>query len=202
MKLMKSTTSPFARLAHMALIEAGADCEIELLNPWADPEQLVARNPARRVPCLELDDGTILTEAMVIAMYAADIAPGGSHLKSNTPQGYEICGLAFGVIEAAVYMMTGRKLFSDDLGVTEFDETHPVAERRRNAMQVGLTRLDGMVDRLSEDKLGLPELLVVDAVQYMDFRFPGSDWRPEIPNLDAWIERVGSHKSVSETIPS
>ena len=199
---MKSTTSPFARLAHMALIEAGATYDVDLLNPWADPDRLVERNPAKRVPCLELDDGTILTEAMVIAMYAADIAPEGSHLKANTPQGYEICGLAFGVIEAAVYMMTGRKLFSDDLGVTEFDDTHPVAERRRNTMKVSLGRLEGMTDRLREDKLGLPELLVVDAVQYMDFRYPDNPWRPEIPNLDAWIERVGHHKSVSETIPS
>ena len=201
MKLIKSTTSPFARLAHMALIEAGADVEVVLLNPWADPEQLVSRNPAKRVPCLELDDGTVLTEAMLIAAYAADVAPDGSHLKHTTPQGYEIAGLAFGVIEAAVYMMTGRKLFSDDLGVTEFDKTHPVAERRRDTMKVSLRRLDGMVDRLSTDALGLPELLVVDAVQYMDFRFPDSDWRPEIPALDAWIARVSDRPSVRETLP-
>ncbi|WP_175481782.1 glutathione S-transferase N-terminal domain-containing protein [Palleronia pelagia] len=199
---MKSTTSPFARLAHMALIEAEAEYEIELLNPWADPEQLVALNPSKRVPCLQLDDGTVLTEAMVIAMYAADIAPEGSHLKSNTSHDYEICGLAFGVIEAAVYMMTGRKLFSDDLGVDEFDRTHPVAQRRRDAMIVGLGRIEALVDRLSENRLGLAELLVVDAVQYMDFRFPDSDWRPEIPRLDAWIERAHEHRSVSETIPS
>lgn len=202
MKLMKSTSSPFGRLAHMSLIEAGAEYEVELLNPWADPEPLVELNPARRVPCLQLDDGTVLTEAMVIAMYAADIAPEDSHLKSRTPQDYQICGLAFGVIEAAVYMMTGRKLFSDDLGVTAFDETHPVADRRRTAMQVGLTKLDGMVDRLSTDRLGLAELLVVDAVQYMDFRFPNSDWRPSIPNLDAWIARVSTQPAVSETTPS
>lgn len=202
MKLMKSTTSPFARLAHMALIEAQADFEVELLNPWADPDQLVQLNPAKRVPCLQLDDGTILTEAMVIAMYAADIAPDGSHLKSNSPQDYEICGLSFGVIEAAVYLMTGRKLFSDDLAVTDFDDTHPVAERRRDTIKVSLGRLDGIVDRLSEDNLGLAELLVVDAVQYLDFRYPDNPWRPEIPNLDAWIDRVSGHKSVSETIPS
>ena len=202
MKLMKSTTSPFARLAHMALIEAQVEVEIELLNPWADPDQLVALNPARRVPCLQLDDGTVLTEAMVIAMFAADIAPAGSHLKTQTPQGLEVCGLAFGVIEAAVYMMTGRKLFSDDLGKTDFDETHPVADRRRTAMRQGLARLDGMTDRLSTTALGLPELLVVDAVQYLDFRFPGSDWRPAIPRLDAWIASVAHHSSVARTIPS
>lgn len=201
MHLMKSTTSPFGRLAHMMLIEAEADFGVELLNPWADPAQLVALNPAKRVPTLQLADGTVLTEAMVIAMHAADIAPAGSHLKHNTPAQYEIMGLAFGAIEAAVYIMTGRKIVSDDLANTAFD-AHPVAERRRETMQVALTRLDAMVDRLGEAKLGLAELLAVDAVQYMDFRFPGAAWRPRIPNLDAWIARVSHHPSVKDTLPS
>ncbi|MCC2113799.1 MAG: glutathione S-transferase N-terminal domain-containing protein, partial [Hyphomicrobiales bacterium] len=152
MHLMRSTTSPFGRLAHAMLIEAGGAFDVELLNPWADPPQLVALNPAKRVPTLRLDDGTVLTEAMVIAMYAADIAPEGSHLKQNTPAQYEIMGLAFGAMEAAVYIMTGRKIISDDLAKTEFD-AHPVAERRRQTMRVALCRLDGMTDRLREDRL-------------------------------------------------
>ena len=69
-------------------------------------------------------------------------------------------------------------------------------------MRVSLIRLDGMVDRLSDGALGLPEMLVVDAVQYMDFRFPDSDWRPDIPTLDAWIARVSERPSVARTIPS
>lgn len=200
MKLMKSTTSPFGRLAHMMLIEAGLQFEIELVNPWIDPPQLVALNPARRVPTLQLDDGTILTETMMIAMYAADHAPAGSHLKHSSARAYEITGLAFGAIEAAVYIMNGRKIISDDVADTAFD-SHPLAERRRSAMQVGLSRVDGMADRLRTDKLGLAELSVVDAVQYMDFRFPDAEWRPQIPNLDAWIERISDIPSVRDTLP-
>ena len=201
MHLMKSTTSPFGRLAHAMLMEAGADFEVELLNPWADPAQLVALNPAKRVPTLRLDDGTVLTEAMVIAMHAADIAPEGSHLKANTVAHYAIVGMAVGVIEAAVNVMVGRKLTSDDLGNPEFD-AHPVAERRRETMRVGLGALDARVGDLREDRMGLAEILVVDAVQYMDFRFPGAAWRPDIAALDAWIRRVSHHPSIRETVPS
>lgn len=201
MKLMKSTTSPFGRLAHAMLIEAGATLEVELLNPWADPEPLVRRNPARRVPTLLLDDGTVLTEAMLIAMHARDIAPDGSHLKRPGPGSYEIAGLAHGVIEAAVYIMTGRKITSDDLGNPAFD-SHPVAERRRRAMIDGLSRIEGMADRLGEGQIGLAEIGVVDAVQYMDFRFPDAAWRPPIPALDAWIGRVADRPSLQRTIPS
>ncbi|MBB3710512.1 glutathione S-transferase [Limimaricola variabilis] len=201
MKLMKSTTSPYGRLAHAALIEAGAEPEIDLLNPWADPAELIEINPARRVPTLILDDGTVLTESYVIAAYARDIAPEGSHLKSPAPGAYEIAGLAQGVIDAAVYIMTGRKITSDDLANPAFD-AHPVAARRRRAMVEGLTRLDAMADRLSETEIGLAEIGVVNAVQYIDFRFPGADWRPEIPALDAYVARVIARPSLQRTIPS
>ena len=202
MHLMKSTTSPFARLAHAMLIEAGAEFEVELLNPWADPDQLVALNPARRVPTLRLDDGTVLTEAMAIALFARQIAPGRSHLKHEpTPAQLEIVGQAFGVVEAAVYVMAGRMITSGNLADLTFD-AHPIAERRRQAMRELLDRIEGAVDRLRADVLGLPELLVVDAVQYMDFRFSGADWRPDIPKLDAWIASVAHHPSVAQTMPS
>ena len=201
MKLMKSTTSPYGRLAHAALIEAGAEPEIELLNPWADPAQLVERNPARRVPTLVLDDGTVLTESHVIAAFARDIAPEGSHLKSPATKSYEIAGLAQGVIDAAVYIMTGRKITSDDLANPAFD-AHPVADRRRRAMVEGLLRLETMADRLSETEIGLAEIGVVNAIQYIDFRFPSADWRPEIPALDAYVVRAMARPSLRRTIPS
>lgn len=201
MKLLKSTTSPFARLAHAALIEAGVTTEVELLNPWADPAALLRVNPARRVPTLILDDGTILTEAMLIARHAVTLSPEGSHLRSETPGQLAIAGLGFGIIEAAVYIMTGRKIVSDDLAVTDFD-THPVAERRRRAMVEGLTQLEGQADRLSRKRLGLAELIVADAIQYIDFRFPRADWRPAIPQLDGWLRDAMAHPSLRDTVPS
>jgi glutathione S-transferase len=201
MKLMKSTTSPYARLAHAMLIEAGADFRIDMINPWADPSQLVAANPARRVPTLLLDDGTILTEAMLIAIYAADIAPEGSHLKVARPRQHEIAGRAWGVVEAAVHIMVGRKIVSDDLANTEYD-SHPVARRRFDTMVNGLSALEKMAADLSDAHLGMAELCVADAIEYMDFRFPGAAWRPEIPALDGWLLRAAHHPSIRDTVPS
>ncbi|TBN38339.1 hypothetical protein EYE42_12995 [Paracoccus subflavus] len=201
MKLLKNTTSPFARLAHAMLIEAGAAPEVELVNPWADPEALTEANPARRVPALILDDGTILTEAMLIARHATAISPQGSHLRDDDPAKLAIAGLGFGTIEAAVYIMTGRKIVSNDLAVTDFDR-HPVADRRRGAMRDSLTRIEAQADRLSHDRMGLAELIVADAIQYLDFRFPGADWRPAIPRLDAWLRDAMAQPSVRDTVPT
>ncbi len=202
MKLMKSTTSPYGRMAHAMLIEAQVEpLEVELLNPWADPPQLLDLNPASRVPTLVLDDGTVLTESLVIAMFARDAAPPGSHLKSARAQGYAVAGLAFGVIDAAVNIMAGRKITSDDLADPAFD-THPIAERRRRTMVTGLGRLEPMVDALDADAPGVAEIALVDAVQYMDFRFPGAPWRPSIPRIDAFAQGLAGRRSIAETVPS
>ncbi|SEL09696.1 glutathione S-transferase [Roseovarius nanhaiticus] len=201
MKLMKSTTSPYARLAHAMLIEAGADFELDILNPWADPDQLVAANPARRVPTLIMDDGTVMTEAMLIADHAAKIAPEGSHLKSISPVQYEIAGRAWGVTEAAVHIIIGRKIISDDLAATEYD-SHPVAQRRYASMTNGLTQLEPMADHLSDTHMGMAEISVANAIEYVDFRFPEADWRPAIPALDAWRARNAHRPSLRDTVPS
>jgi glutathione S-transferase len=201
MKLMKSTTSPYARLAHALLIEARAGIEVDIINPWSDPAQLVKANPARRVPTLLLDDGAVLTEAMLIAMYAAEIAPEGSHLKIITPQEYEIAGRAWGVLEASVHIIIGRKIVSDDLENTAYDD-HAVARRRYDSIVNGLVALEPLADALRDTQLGLAELCVAVAIEYMDFRFPHAAWRPAIPALDNWLARVAHHPSIRNTVPS
>ncbi|MEX1233770.1 MAG: glutathione S-transferase N-terminal domain-containing protein [Roseovarius sp.] len=201
MKLMKSTTSPYARLAHAMLIEAGEAFDLDILNPWADPEQLVAANPARRVPTLILDDGTVMTEAMLITDYAAKHAPEGSHLKAISPVQYEIAGRAWGITEAAVHVIIGRKIVSDDLAATEYD-SHPVARRRYASMMNGLTQLESLAGDLSDRHMGIAEISAANALDYVDFRFPKADWRPDIPALDAWRARNAHHPSLAETVPS
>ncbi|MEN3793963.1 glutathione S-transferase N-terminal domain-containing protein [Fulvimarina sp. MAC3] len=200
MKLFKNNTSPFARVAHGMLIEAGAQVEIDLVNQWESPARLVDRNPAQRIPTLELDDGTILTEALIIASYAADIAPEGSHLKTMTPWDYEITGLAFGVFDAAVYTLNGRKIVSGEFGDPAFDGTE-MGLRRRRSMVNGLKRLEGMTGKLSTSTVGLAEISVVTAQGYLALRFPGADWVPATPKIDEFVSDVKDRKSIETTIP-
>ncbi|MER0236509.1 glutathione S-transferase N-terminal domain-containing protein [Fulvimarina sp. MAC8] len=200
MKLFKNNTSPFARVAHAMLIEAGASVEIDMVNQWESPDRLVDRNPAQRIPTLELDDGTILTEALIIATHAADIAPEGSHLKTMTTTDYEITGLAFGVFDAAVYMLNGRKIVSGEFGDPAFDGSE-MGLRRRRSMSNGLKRLEGMTEDLSTSAIGLAEISVVTAHDYLALRFPDANWLPETPNIDAFIASVGNRRSIGSTMP-
>lgn len=66
MHLLANTTSPYVRLARMALIEKGVEVEPTIVDPWADDPRLRAANAATRVPTLVLDDGTPMTESLLI----------------------------------------------------------------------------------------------------------------------------------------
>ena len=65
MKLFLNAASPYARLVRVILVETGLQAQTELhyVDPWESPPDLLARNPAAKVPALDLDDGTQLIES-------------------------------------------------------------------------------------------------------------------------------------------
>ncbi|MFN5701945.1 MAG: glutathione S-transferase N-terminal domain-containing protein, partial [Betaproteobacteria bacterium] len=64
MQLLANTTSPYVRIARIALIEKGLNIDPTIVDPWADDTRLRAANAATRVPTLVLDDGTPIAESM------------------------------------------------------------------------------------------------------------------------------------------
>ena len=71
MKILSNTTSPFARVARIALIEKGVLAEgLRMMNPWGEDAEMARLNPASRVPTLELPSGVPLTESL-------GVEPGG-----------------------------------------------------------------------------------------------------------------------------
>ena len=69
MQLLANTTSPFVRIARIAMIEKGLNVEPTIVDPWADDSRLRQANAATRVPSLVLDDGTPLTESLLIVQW-------------------------------------------------------------------------------------------------------------------------------------
>src|SRR5690606_317649 len=70
-------TSPYARKVRIAALEKGLGDRITLhaLDPLQDPPELLAANPLAKVPCLLLDDGTVLVDSPVICEYLDSLAP-------------------------------------------------------------------------------------------------------------------------------
>ena len=77
MKLYESP-SPNARRVQVFMAEKGIDCErvpVDIREAENLRPEYLAKNPAGRVPVLELDDGTFLSESVAICRYLEGIHP-------------------------------------------------------------------------------------------------------------------------------
>jgi glutathione S-transferase len=70
MKLFMNSTSPYTRVALIALWEKGwHDIETRIVDPWRDPPEPLAADPSARVPALITDDGQALSETLLIMLW-------------------------------------------------------------------------------------------------------------------------------------
>src|ERR1700674_3629963 len=71
MKLFYASGSPYARIARVVVRELGLESRIEEAEvTLRDPNSsLLPYNPGGKVPALQLDDGTILNESLLILAF-------------------------------------------------------------------------------------------------------------------------------------
>lgn len=202
MQLLANTTSPFVRIARTALIEKGLDLDPVLVDPWADDARLRAANAATRVPTLVLDDGTPLTEAMLIVQWLETTRPAPDWPSLVGPAAGAVgvlsrAGIAMGAIEASVITIITRKVTAPAL----FDET-PVGLRRRRSMVEGMQRLEAQAEAIARS--GTPTLDAITAVtlyDYQQLRFADQPWLPATPRLAALAAAWNARASFAKTRP-
>ena len=207
MQLLANTTSPFVRIARIAMIEKGLEVEPTLVDPWADDARLREANAATRVPSLVLDNGIPLTESLLIVQWleATRPAPQWPSLLGNDPQRIagilSRAGIALGAIEASVHTIITRKVTAPVL----FDET-PVGLRRRRTMVEGMQRLEAAAAEMAgaDPAAQAPTLDIVCAVvlfDYQQLRYADQPWLPATPALQRLAEAVRARPSFEQTLP-
>lgn len=197
MKLLVNTTSPYTRLARIALAEKGwADVLTEVVDPWGDTPGLLAVNPAARVPTLVADDGRPLTESLLIVLWLEHQRPAPSLLGVDPTGAISRAGLAMGVIDAAVHTLIGRKVTD-----ASFDNS-PVGLRRRRSMVDGLARLEAAPPTDAGGTPTIDVIATVVALDYIDFRFPQAAWLQPLPRLRGLARRLAERPSFVSTRPT
>ena len=207
MQLLANTTSPFVRIARIAMIEKGLDVEPILVDPWADDARLREANTATRVPSLVLDNGIPLTESLLIVQWleATRPAPQWPSLLGSDPQRIagilSRAGIALGAIEASVHTIITRKVTAPVL----FDET-PVGLRRRRTMVEGMQRLEAAAAEMAgaDPAAQAPTLDIVCAVvlfDYQQLRYADQPWLPATPALQRLAEAVRARPSFEQSLP-
>ncbi len=206
MQLLANTTSPFVRIARIAMIEKGLDIEPTIVDPWADDSRLRAANAATRVPTLLLDDGTPLSECLMIVQWLEAVRPAPEWpsllSKNDVPGVLSRAGIAMGTTEAATITIITRKVTAPAL----FDDT-PVGLRRRRSMAEGIARLEAVADKLAPQGSVLKAVPPLDAMtavtafDYLRFRFPDASWLPPLPGLEAVSHAWRVRESFAKTMP-
>ncbi len=202
MRLYTSPASPFGRKVAVVLHETGLWPRVERRDLTTSPidqnPALVAVNPLGKIPCLELDDGTVLYDSRVICEYLDGLHEGPRLFPAAGPERFtalRLQALADGVLDCAV-------------GTRYETFLRPEALRWPEWIAGQKLKIARALDRLEEEcasfatRIDIGTLAVACALGYLDFRFAEDRWRDGRPQLAAWYERMAQRPSMQATRPS
>ncbi|MEJ5126120.1 glutathione S-transferase N-terminal domain-containing protein [Comamonas sp. MYb21] len=205
MKLLGSLTSPYVRKVRVVLAEKKLDYRLETLDVWGDRATIASVNPLGKVPCLVLDDGSVLVDSRVIVEYLDTLSPVGRLIPSLGRERAEVRSweaMADGVLDAAVlarmeYAFTGRSA----------EQRSPAwVERQLGKVWAGLEAMgNGLGQKTyfagTGVHISLADIAVGCALAWLRFRFPELDWAARHPNLAQLLERLEARPSFAATQP-
>lgn len=199
MKLIASLTSPYARKIRVILAEKQLPFELEVDIPWNADSRVPDYNPLGKVPALVADDGRVWFDSPVVATYLE--TQGGLALLPTEPLAALVVrqseALADGILDAAVthFLEAKRPLDHQDAATLA---------RQMGKIQRGLTALEERArggEGVNGPALSLGDVAAGCLLGYLDFRFPGLDWRATCPTLAALAQGLFARESFATTAP-
>jgi glutathione S-transferase len=199
MKLYVTMTSPYARLARIAVLEKGLAGEVELVEAKTRMQgsPYYGINPSGRVPCLVRDDGQIMEDSQLICAWL-DTLDGKPRLMPE----YRTGDWAYGRLEYHA------RSTLDGLAVWAREVRRPASEKSPAIEQHEVDRAHRMADfweaeidhPLMQGPINMAQMLLIAAVDMALHRGMG-DLTSNRPKLAAWVQRVRQMPSVKATLP-
>ncbi|MBS3803991.1 MAG: glutathione S-transferase family protein [Oleiphilaceae bacterium] len=201
MKIYETKTAPNPRRVRMFMAEKGLLDKAEFVEiDLAKGENLTpeyrARNPMKKVPVMELDDGTYIAETMAICRYFEESYP-DKPLMGTTPVDKALSEQWLRWIEWHFSMPTVM-CFQHSTGYFK-DRMNPIkewGEECRGAIEEFMTFLDGHLadkDYICGDSFSAAD---INAFATVDFNKVNKiRIQPEQVNLKAWYDRVNERPS-------
>ena len=199
MKLSFSPTSPYVRKVRVCALELGLHEAIELETVTVSPvdandNYARATNPLGKIPALTLDDGTVLYDSGVICQYLASLRPAANLIPGDATRWAVLTQhqLATGIKDALLLMRYEYWARPDDLRWVDW---YRGQERK---VHHALDWFENHLDVL-QTPLNLAHIALGCALGYLEFRFPGLEWRPQHPRLTAWYKEFGQRPAMAAT---
>jgi glutathione S-transferase len=203
MRLLYSTGSPYARVVRIALIESGLDehvtgQEVTRSRLYSLESEVLAFNPVGRVPTLELEDGTILTESKLILDYIDAVSSGPKLLPRDGSDGWRTLaatGQAWGLLDGIVAWMRALQLPEDQRPLT-------IIARETGRVNRAADALEGaMADAAYVGPVNAAQIVLGVALGLAEVRLTVWKWRERRPTLAAWYDAIAARRSFRSTVP-
>ena len=202
MKIFETSTAPNPRrvrmfMAEKGLLEKAEFIQIDLQKGENLTPEYAAMNPMKKVPVMELDDGTCIAETMAICRCFEESYPDAPTLLGDTPVEKALVEQWLRWIEFSFFMPTGM-CFQHTSGYFK-DRMNPIkewGEECGKTVEKFMHFLDKQLagkeyiccDRFTAADINAFTTLAFARV--VDIRI-----RPEQENLKAWFERIKERSS-------
>jgi glutathione S-transferase len=202
MKIYNSI-GPNPHVVRMFLAEKGVSIPLEQVDLMAGENRqapYLAKNPAGQLPCLELDDGTVITEITTICEYLDEIYPNppliGATPEARAETRMWVRRVDLNICEPMVSgfrYSQGLRLFENRMRCLP-----EAADGLKAIAQDKLSWLDGLIAGkpfIAGDRLTLADILL-----YCFLTFGvgvGQSLNPENKNVSAWYERMKARESAA-----
>lgn len=200
MKLLGSSTSPYARKVRLVLLEKNIPHEY-VIDPPSDLGSLLLRvNPLGRIPALILDDGFCVFDSPVITDYADTLNDAPILIPRNDPTArlrvkrWE--ALADGIMDSAVVVRT--------------ESIRPPEKQQAATLELHNTAITKALEYASQllgahswcegENITLADLALLSALLYLDLRQAERNWRGTHPTLALWFKQISARPSVQATL--
>ncbi|MBK1850790.1 MULTISPECIES: glutathione S-transferase family protein [unclassified Marinobacter] len=202
MKIFETKTAPNPRRVRMFMAEKGLldkaeFIEIDLQKGENLTPEYVARNPMKKVPVMELDDGTCISETMAICRYFEENHPESPTLLGDTPLEKAVIEQWVRWVEFYFFMPTGM-CFQHTSGYFK-DRMNPIKEWGEDCGKSVGKFMAFLNDHLADkdyiccDRFTAADINAFTTVAFA--RVVNIRILPEHTHLQAWYDRVKARPS-------
>lgn len=205
MKLLNSF-GPNPRMVRMFMLEKNIELPFENVDILAGESRqnpYLGKNPVGQTPGLQLDDGRVIAETVVICEYLEELHPTPALIGTNALERAE-ARMALRRIElnATEYLYNG---FRFGAGLAMFKDRVRCLPDAAEGMQAkgadGLQLADALLKGhsfLCGNRLTIGDLVLYCCVDFC--ASAGFKVSPDLTNLHAWLERINGRPSASASL--
>jgi len=206
MKLLNSL-GPNPRMVRMFAAEKGIDLakqEVDLMGGENRQAAYKEKNPAGQLPCLSLDDGTVIAEVTAICEYLEDTKPSPPLVGTTALEKAETRMWTRRVDLNIIEPLANGFRYGEGLAIFK-DRIPTVPEASAGLKRVARENL-GWLDGLMADGrkfLCGDRFTMADILLYAFLDFGAGVGQPlpaELANINAWFARVGARPSADASL--